>query len=121
MTTQFRDLINDAVAARVPHTTAVQERIDAAVDQALDEGLDDLAIEDRIVAILRDDADARAVAQQRGSMAAFAEHALIIGATYDAITDFWTPPVGMTFDGLFAAILARLHAEVEASDPYDHQ
>jgi hypothetical protein len=121
MTSLFRDLINDAVAARLPHTTAVQERINATIDQALDEGLDDQAIEDRLVTILGNDADARAVAQQRGSMAAFAEHALSLGATYDAITDFWSPPAGMTFDGLFAAILARLHAEVETTEPYDHQ
>src|SRR5829696_6835447 len=113
MTPLFRDLINDAVAVRVPHTSAVQERIDAAIDQALDEGLDDQAIEDRIIAIMGDDPDARAVAQQRGSMAAFAEHALIAGATYDAMTDVWSPPAGMTFDGLFAMILARMRAEVE--------
>ncbi|MGD9889782.1 MAG: hypothetical protein AB7R89_14490 [Dehalococcoidia bacterium] len=114
MTTLFRDLINDAVAVRMPHTVAVQERIDAAIDQALDEGLDDQAVEDRIIAILGNDPDARAVARQRGSMAAFAEHALIMGATYDAMTDIWSPPPGMTFDGLFAAILARLHSEVES-------
>jgi hypothetical protein len=112
MTTPFRDLINDAVAARLPHTTAVQARIDVLVDQALDEGLDEQAIEDRVVAVLGHDPDARAVAQQRGSMAAFAEHALTIGATYDATTDIWTPPEGMTFDGLFAAIIARLRSEV---------
>ena len=111
MTTLFRDLINDAVAARLPHTAAVQERIDAAVDQALDEGLEDQAIEDRVVAMMGDDPDARAVALQRGAMAAFAEHALTIGATYDAMTDVWSAPPGMTFDGLFAAILARLRSE----------
>ncbi len=110
-TTRFHDLINDAVAARLPHTRAVQRRIDAAIEQALDEGLDEQAIEDRVVAMFVDDPDALNVAQHRGVMAAFVESALAIGASYDAATDVWQPPVGMTFDDLLAAIITRLRAE----------
>ena len=116
MTALFRELITDAVAARLPHTVAVQQRIEATVDQAIDEGLDEQAIEDRVITLLWDDPDARAVAHRRGTMAAFVEHALTVGATYDAPTDIWTPPAGMTFEGLFTAIIARLRSEDGGED-----
>lgn len=109
----YRDALATASAWRLPPLSAAAEaRLEAALDRVVDEGITDAdAAAARLRELTAGDDEVRLHQQLVGATAAFAEQAIALGATYDAILDRWTPPAGMSFDGLMAAIVARLRLQ----------
>jgi hypothetical protein len=108
MTTRLHDLLAAAVEARLVVSPAVRARIDAVLDAAEAEGLDEAGVVERVREFAKADPEIRMVCTLRSTTTSFIEQALDLGATYSAERDAWTLPVGMTFDGLVAAVVARM-------------